>query len=55
MNKEEFHFEINNAIPEVLPNKPLYDIEVNHAPKRKDILSADEKKISVKKCTSLFS
>ena len=48
MTKNDFHNEINNAIPEVLPNKPLYDIEVNHAPKRKDILSADEKKLALK-------
>ena len=49
MTQNDFHNEIKNAIPEVLPSKPLFDEEVNHAPKRKDILSEDEKKLALKK------
>jgi urocanate hydratase len=35
-----FQEEIRLGIPEVLPEMPSYDPEINHAPKRKDILTA---------------
>ena len=49
-----FKEQIQQGIPDILPNKIGYDLEMNHAPKRKDILSADEKKVGVKKCIALF-
>ena len=54
MTQNDFHNEIKNAIPEVLPSKPLFDEEVNHAPKRKDILSEDEKKLALKNALRYF-
>ena len=36
-----FQEQIQQGIPDILPNKKAYDLEINHAPKRKDILSVD--------------
>ena len=45
---------IQQGIPEELPPfKPL-DESVSHAPKRKDILSADEKKLALKNALRYF-
>ena len=49
-----FQQQIIQGIPSVLHNPKPYEPEINHAPKRKEILSEDEKKISFKKCTTLF-
>ena len=40
MSKEEFRTAILEGIPEGLPEPKPYDESINHAPKRKDILSA---------------
>ncbi len=45
---------ILQGIPKELPAKPVYETSINHAPKRKDSLSAGEKKTSPKKCITLF-
>lgn len=48
MTKEEFIADIRAGIPEVLPQPQAYDKSINHAPKRKDILSVEEKKLALR-------
>ena len=49
-----FKEQIQQGIPDTLPNKRVYDLQMNHAPKRKDILSADEKKLAFKNALRYF-
>jgi urocanate hydratase len=49
-----FQEQIQQGIPAVLPPKKAYDVAVNHAPKRKDILTADEKKLALKNALRYF-
>ncbi len=42
-----FKDQILEGIPSVLPQPKPFDIDINHAPKRKDILSKDEKKLAL--------
>lgn len=49
-----FSQEIQGGIPSQLPPVPVYDSSVNHAPKRKDILSDDEKKLALKNALRYF-
>ena len=49
-----FKEQIQQGIPDILPNKIGYDLEMNHAPKRKDILSADEKKLALRNALRYF-
>lgn len=42
------------GIPTVLPPKKTYDNELNHAPKRKEILSTEEKKLALKNALRYF-
>ena len=50
----DFQQQILQGIPSVLPNKKPYEAEINHAPKRKEILSADEKKLALKNALRYF-
>ncbi|MBJ2175084.1 urocanate hydratase [Aureibaculum sp. A20] len=50
----EFHQQILKGIPNQLPNLKTYDSEINHAPKRKAILSEDEKKLALKNALRYF-
>ena len=45
---------ISNGIPNEIPQKKDYDLSINHAPKRKDILNADEKKLAIKNALRYF-
>jgi len=54
MTREEFQKEILLGIPEVLPTAKKYEPEINHAPKRKEILSADEKKLAIRNALRYF-
>lgn len=54
MSREEFHFEIQNAIPHILPDINKYDNSVNHAPKRKDILTQQEKRLAINNALRYF-
>ncbi len=54
MNQEEFHKLILQGIPDVLPTVKAWDPSVNHAPKRKQILSPDEKKLALKNALRYF-
>ena len=49
-----FKEQIQQGIPSILPQKREYDLAINHAPKRKDILSADEKKLALKNALRYF-
>jgi len=50
----DFQNEILEGIPAVLPEKQSFDINVNHAPKRKDILSNSEKKLAIRNALRYF-
>ncbi|MBF0695332.1 MAG: urocanate hydratase [Flavobacterium sp.] len=49
-----FKEQIQLGIPTELPPKKQFDTSVNHAPKRKEILSADEKKLAVRNALRYF-
>ena len=54
MSDLSFAQEIQEGIPTLIPNKKPWDVQVNHAPKRKDILSADEKKLAIANALRYF-
>jgi len=45
---------IQQGIPDVLPDKRDYEPSINHAPKRKDILSKDEKELALRNALRYF-
>ena len=49
-----FKEQIQLGIPNILPPKKLYELAVNHAPKRKDILSQDEEKLALRNALRYF-
>ncbi|QOG02261.1 urocanate hydratase [Flavobacterium sp. MDT1-60] len=49
-----FKEQIQQGIPSILPPKAAYDLAINHAPKRKEILSAKEKKLALKNALRYF-
>jgi urocanate hydratase len=51
---EQFRKEITEGIPELLPPAVALDSSVSHAPRRKDILNADEKKLALKNALRYF-
>ncbi len=54
MDTSEFKKLIAEGIPESLPDPKPYDQSINHAPKRKDILTPAEKKLAVKNALRYF-
>lgn len=50
----DFKQTILQGIPNELPQKKEYDTSINHAPKRKDILSAEEKKLALQNALRYF-
>ena len=44
----DFKKAILEGIPSALPPKKEYDLKANHAPKRKAILSTEEKKLALR-------
>ncbi len=54
MTKEEFQEQVRAGIPHQLPPRKAYQPEINHAPKRKDILSKPEKIQAVKNALRYF-
>ena len=54
MTKEEFIADIRGGIPEELPELQAYDPKINHAPKRKDILTAEQKKLALRNALRYF-
>lgn len=54
MTHEEFMADIRAGIPNTLPDPQPYDHTVNHAPKRKDILTSEEKKLALRNALRYF-
>ena len=54
MSLEAFQQDILQGIPPQIPPKKEFDLEVNHAPKRKDILTKEEKKLALKNALRYF-
>jgi urocanate hydratase len=54
MTKQEFQHAIIQGIPNELPLPKKWDSTVNHAPKRKQILSITEKKLALKNALRYF-
>lgn len=54
MNNTTFKEQILAGIPALLPEKQPYNPNINHAPKRKDILTVEEKKLAVKNALRYF-
>ncbi len=52
MNK--FKAEILAGIPDLLPEKKVYRLDVNRAPKRKDILSKEDKQLAIRNALRYF-
>ncbi len=49
-----FKEQIKQGIPSELPEMPVYDSSINRAPKRKEILTAEEKKLALKNALRYF-
>ncbi|MBI4649132.1 MAG: urocanate hydratase [Bacteroidia bacterium] len=54
MTKEEFKKAVLRGIPDKLPPEKIYDTNINHAPKRKDILDREEKKLAIRNALRYF-
>lgn len=54
MTTEEFKKDIQAGIPSPLPSPRPYDPEVNHAPRRKDILSTAQKELALRNALRYF-
>ena len=50
----EFKQQIMEGIPAELPSTKPFDITINHAPKRKDILNKEEKKLAIRNALRYF-
>lgn len=51
----DFKEQILQGIPRTLPKKKSYDHNINHAPKRKDILNPKEKILALENALRYFS
>jgi urocanate hydratase len=49
-----FQEQIQQGIPSILPQPKAYEANINHAPKRKEILSDDEKKLALRNALRYF-
>jgi urocanate hydratase len=54
IENEAFKAQIIQGIPKVLPHPKVYDTEVSHAPRRKDILNPEEKQLAVENALRYF-
>jgi urocanate hydratase len=54
MSDLSFAQEIQEGIPTYIPEVKPWDLQVNHAPKRKDILSKEEKKLAIANALRYF-
>jgi urocanate hydratase len=54
MKRTDFHKAILEGIPDELPKLQTFNRNISHAPKRKDILSTDEKRLAVKNALRYF-
>jgi len=49
-----FQEELSQGIPATLPALPEFDLTINHAPKRKEILTKEEKKLALRNALRYF-
>ncbi len=54
MTLQEFQNDIRAGIPDVLPAAKPYDKQINHAPRRKDILTPEEKVLAIRNALRYF-
>ena len=54
MTLDAFRKEITDGIPTIIPETQEYDATINHAPKRKEVLSTEEKKLALKNALRYF-
>ncbi len=54
MTIKEFQEDIRQGIPSELPAPKPYDSQINHAPKRKDILTPEEKELALRNALRYF-
>lgn len=54
MTTEEFKKHISAGIPDTLPEPKVYEPEINHAPKRKEILNDEERVLAIKNALRYF-
>lgn len=54
MTIEAFQQDILQGIPSQIPPKKEYDKTINHAPKRKEILSKEEQKLALRNALRYF-
>lgn len=54
MTKEDFKIAVAEGIPDQLPPIQPYDTAVNHAPRRKDILTPEEKQLALRNALRYF-
>ena len=54
MTLDQFQEDIKQGIPSEIPNAKPYESQINHAPKRKEILTADEKKLALMNALRYF-
>ncbi len=55
MTNQEFQQDILQGIPGVLPAQKVYESAINHAPKRKQILSKEETRLALENALRYFS
>jgi len=54
MDLNKFHYQITEGVPNEIPNKPIQEDGINHAPKRKEILTEEEKKLAIRNALRYF-
>ncbi len=54
METKSFKDMVSAGIPADLPEHPGYDVSVNHAPRRKDILTEEQKRLALKNALRYF-
>lgn len=54
MTIEDFQKDITQGIPSSIPQSPAFEEGINHAPKRKQILSDEERKLALKNALRYF-
>lgn len=54
MTLDQFQQDILSGIPAGIPDMPMSEVGINHAPKRKQILSKDERKLAIRNALRYF-
>ncbi len=54
MKDNKFKKQVLEGIPKTLPTLKTFDLSVNHAPRRKDVLTKDEKKLALRNALRYF-